>query len=51
MCGLVEAVRRDWDTGDLNELIERVYENWPKYAEKSVIREKVARRTECRRTR
>ena len=24
---LVESVRRDWDTGDLNELIERVYEN------------------------
>ena len=46
---IVESVRKDWDTGDLNELVDRVYENWPKYAEKSVIREKVARRTERRR--
>jgi predicted DNA binding CopG/RHH family protein/uncharacterized protein YwgA len=45
----VEAVRKDWDTGDLNELVDRVYETWPKYAEKSVIREKVAQRTERRR--
>lgn len=47
----VESVREDWDTGDLNELVDRVYETWPKYAEKSVIRERVARRTERRRAR
>lgn len=45
----VESVRKDWDAADLNELVGRVYETWPKYAEKSVIREKVARRTERRR--
>jgi predicted DNA binding CopG/RHH family protein/uncharacterized protein YwgA len=47
----VESIRKDWDTGDLNELVDRVYKSWPKYAEKSVIREKVARRTERRRSR
>lgn len=47
----VESIRQDWDTGDLNELVDRVYETWPKYAEKSVIRDRVARRTEKRRAR
>ena len=47
----VEAIRREWDTGDLNELVDRVYETWPKYASKSMIREEVARRTERRRPR
>lgn len=47
----VESIRKDWDTGDLDELVDRVYETWPKYAEKSVIRGKVARRTERRRPR
>jgi len=47
----VESIRQDWDTGDLNELVDRVYETWPKYAEKSVIRDKVAQRTERRRAR
>lgn len=47
----VESVRKDWDAADLNDLVDRVYETWPKYAEKSVIREKVARRTERRRPR
>jgi predicted DNA binding CopG/RHH family protein/uncharacterized protein YwgA len=45
----VESVRREWDTGELNELVDRVYATWPKYASKSVIREEVARRTERRR--
>jgi predicted DNA binding CopG/RHH family protein len=45
----VESVRMDWDAGDLSELVDRVYETWPEYAEKSVIREKVARRTKRRR--
>jgi predicted DNA binding CopG/RHH family protein len=47
----VESVRRDWDAADLDELVGRVYETWPKYAEKSVIREKLARRNERRRAR
>ena len=41
-------LRQDWDT---SELVERVYEEWPKYAEKSVIREEVARRRAARRSR
>lgn len=47
----VESIRQDWDTGNLSELVDRVYETWPKYTEKSVIREKVAERTERRRGR
>jgi predicted DNA binding CopG/RHH family protein/uncharacterized protein YwgA len=47
----VESLRKDWDTDDLNELVDRVYKTWPKYAEKSVIREKVVRRAERRRSR
>ena len=45
----VESVRIEWDTVDLTELVDRVYETWPKYAEKSVIRDEVTRRTEQRR--
>jgi predicted DNA binding CopG/RHH family protein len=37
----VSAVREEWDTPDL---VERVYESWPAYAEQSLIREEVARR-------
>jgi predicted DNA binding CopG/RHH family protein len=40
----VSEVRRDWDTPNLNELIHRVYETWPKYAEKSKIRELIRKR-------
>jgi uncharacterized protein YwgA len=45
----VESLRKEWDTGNLNDLVDRVYETWPKYAAKSRIREEVARRTERRR--
>jgi predicted DNA binding CopG/RHH family protein/uncharacterized protein YwgA len=38
----VEAVRREWDTPDLTELVDRVYSTWPEYAEKSVIRNEVS---------
>jgi predicted DNA binding CopG/RHH family protein len=47
----VEAIRKEWDIIDLSELVDRVYETWPKFASKSVIREDVARRTERRRAR
>jgi len=30
----VESIRKDWDTGNLNELVDRVYETYPKYTEK-----------------
>ncbi|HXY45873.1 MAG TPA: hypothetical protein VEH29_16925 [Acidimicrobiales bacterium] len=47
----IDSVRKEWDTGDLNELVDRVYEAYPKFASKSVIREEVARRTQRRRAR
>jgi predicted DNA binding CopG/RHH family protein len=40
----VEAVKKEWDTPILADLVARVYEAYPKYAEKSVIREEVERR-------
>jgi predicted DNA binding CopG/RHH family protein len=42
------AVRAEWDT---SELVERVYEEFPKYTEKSVIRDQVDRRRARRRSR
>jgi predicted DNA binding CopG/RHH family protein/uncharacterized protein YwgA len=44
----VESIRKEWDTPDLTDLVDRVYETWPKYAEKSVIREDVVRRNRQR---
>ncbi len=45
---LVASARQEWDNGSLDDLIDRVYEAYPKHAEKSVIKEQVARRTEGR---
>jgi len=42
----VRAVREEWDTPDL---LERVYETWPKYTERSLIRDEVAQRRGRRR--
>ncbi|MGO9955138.1 MAG: hypothetical protein ACLP50_04060 [Solirubrobacteraceae bacterium] len=42
----VEKIREEWDT---DELVERVYEQWPKYAERSVIKDEVAARRARRR--
>lgn len=42
----VKTLRKEWDT---DELIERVYAEFPKYAEKSLIREQVDRRRARRR--
>jgi predicted DNA binding CopG/RHH family protein len=43
----VQALRAEWDTSDL---IERVYQGWPKYAERSLIRDQVAARASRRRS-
>ena len=43
----VRAIREEWDTPDL---VERVYEEYPKFAEKSVIRDQVAARRARRRS-
>jgi predicted DNA binding CopG/RHH family protein/uncharacterized protein YwgA len=42
----VRRLREEWDTPDL---VERVYETWPKYADRSLIRGQVAHRTARRR--
>ena len=44
----VEDVKKEWDTSNLADLVDRVYEAYPKYAEKSVIREEVERRRRLR---
>jgi len=44
----VRRVRQEWDTPDL---VDRVYEAFPKYTERSLIREKVNTRIEKRRSR
>jgi predicted DNA binding CopG/RHH family protein/uncharacterized protein YwgA len=43
----VHRLREEWDTPDL---LERVYETWPKYTERSLIRDKVARRARRRKS-
>lgn len=44
----IAEIRRDWDTPQLQELVDRVYATWPAYAEKSLIREEVTERAERR---
>lgn len=48
--GFVESIKKEWDTPDLKDLVDRVYETWPSYTEKSVIREEVERRSRRRRS-
>lgn len=45
----IRELRKEWDTPRLDELVDRVYADWPKYADKSVIREEVAMRSARRR--
>lgn len=45
----IAQTRREWDTPELDELVERVYSTWPGYAEKSLIRHEVAQRAARRR--
>ncbi len=44
----IGELRAQWDTSDL---VERVYETWPQYAERSVIKDEVAARRTRRRGR
>lgn len=37
----VESVRQEWDTPNVKDLLARVYEAYPAYTDKSVIREEV----------
>lgn len=45
----VHAVRQEWDTARLDDLVDRVYADWPKYTDRSLIRGKVAARSTRRR--
>jgi DNA-binding PadR family transcriptional regulator len=45
----VETIKKEWDTPKVTDLVDRVYETWPKFTEKSVIREEVERRNRNRR--
>lgn len=45
----IREVRKEWDTPQLDELVDRVYADWPKYADRSLIHEEVAARTVRRR--
>lgn len=44
----IEELRKEWDTA---ELVERVYEKWPKMAAKSLIKDEVKARRQARRRR
>lgn len=45
----IHELRQDWDTPRLEDLVERVYETWPKYTERSVIKDEIAERRARRR--
>jgi predicted DNA binding CopG/RHH family protein/uncharacterized protein YwgA len=45
----IREIRKEWDTPQLDELVDRVYADWPSYADKSLIREEVAARSAARR--
>jgi len=47
----VAEIRREWDTPSLNDLVDRVYTEWPQYAVKSVIKHQVAERASRRQPR
>jgi len=42
----IQELRKEWDTADL---VERVYQTWPKMADRSLIKEQVSRRASRRR--
>ena len=41
----IRQLRQEWDTPRLDQLVDRVYEKWPNFTEKSHIREKVKSRS------
>ena len=45
----IRELREEWDTAQLDELVDRVYTDWPKYADKSLIRDQVTTRSSRRR--
>ncbi len=45
----IGQLRQEWDTPRLDQLVDRVYDKWPNFADKSLIREKVKARSGRRR--
>lgn len=41
----IREVRQEWDTPNLDDLVDRVYADWPTYTQKSLIRKEVAARS------
>jgi predicted DNA binding CopG/RHH family protein len=44
----ISGLREEWDTRRVSDLVDRVYETWPEYAAKSVIKDEVHARLERR---
>jgi predicted DNA binding CopG/RHH family protein len=44
----IAEIRQEWDTPNLDDLVDRVYATWPQYAAKSLIQGEVAERTRRR---
>lgn len=47
----IAEIRQEWDRPNLGDLVDRVYAEWPQYAEKSVIKHQVAERASRRQPR
>jgi len=45
----IRQLRQEWDTASLNRLVDRVYEDWPNFTDKSLIKGKVEARSVRRR--
>ncbi|MGH2383386.1 MAG: hypothetical protein ACRDG7_19515 [Candidatus Limnocylindria bacterium] len=44
----IAEIRQEWDAPRLDDLVARVYAEWPQYAEKSLIRGEIAERSSRR---
>lgn len=44
----IGEIRQEWDTPNIDDLVDRVYAEWPEYTEKSLIRHEVAERASRR---
>src|SRR5262249_17416853 len=38
----IQALRREWDSPNVADLVARVYERWPDYTNRSIIKDEVA---------
>jgi predicted DNA binding CopG/RHH family protein len=45
----IQTLRQQWDTPNVQDLVARVYERWPDYAERSRIKDEIAQRRARRR--